>query len=95
MKIDKPINNANVSDEIASIDLYTFDKTPGNFIACQDEQVLGYFPDIESANERIKLEQQRDLFWLALKHKFLKLFFKGKADIPKTVYYIAEVKLIK
>lgn len=95
MKIDKPINNANVSEEIASIDLYTADKTPGNFIACQDEQVLGYFPDIESANERIKLEQQRDFFWLALKHKFLKLFFKGKADLPKTVYYIAEVKLIK
>lgn len=95
MKIDKPINNSDVSEAIASIDLFTADKTPGNFIACQDEQVLGYFSDIESANERIKLEQQRDLFWLALKHKFLKLFFNGKADLPKTVYYIAEVKLIK
>ena len=95
MKIDKPINNDSVSEEIASINLFTADKTPGNYIACQDEQVLGYFTDLQAANERIKLEQQRDLFWLALKHKFLKLFFKGKADLPKTVYYIAEVKLIK
>lgn len=95
MKIDKPINNSTVSDDISSIELFTHDKTPGNYIACQDEQVLGYFSDIQSAEERIKLEQQRDLFWLAMKHKFLKLFFKNKADIPKTVYYIAEVKVIK
>lgn len=95
MRIDKPIDNSTVSEDISSIDFFTQEKTPGNFIACQDEQVLGYYNDIESANERIKLEQQRDLFWLALKHKFLKLFFKGKSDIPKTVYYIAEVKYIK
>lgn len=95
MKIDKPLDNSSVSEQISSINLFTEDKTPGNFIACQDEQVLGYFDTVEAANERIKLEQQRDLFWLALKHKFLRLFFKGKADIPKTVYYIAEVKFIK
>lgn len=61
------------------------------FLAIQDNKVLGVFDTRDEAHARVIAEQRRDLLWIIIKRKLAKLIYKGKADYPSTVYYIAQV----